>query len=132
MSENVNLKKYELANKWIHLLNKKISILENLTKKGINSIIIYGASDFALRLIEQCENEQIVKVLAIADKAVCSEGGLYKSIPLITIDKMQGLITDSTCIVITAMGVHEEIVSDFRNREIEKFILLSDLIYDAY
>lgn len=132
MSEQINLLKYELANKWLHLLNRKISILENLKKSGIDKIIIYGASDFALRLIEQCENEQIIEVLAISDKLIINEGGQYKNIPLITMNEVQNLITDNVCVVITAMGFCEEIVGDLRKRGIEKYILLRDLIYDRY
>ncbi len=132
MSEQVNLQKYELANKWIHLINQKKSILENLKRRGIDKIIIYGASDFALRLMEQCENEQIVEILAISDKLIVNDEGQYKEIPLISLDKIQNFIEDNTCVVITAMGYCEEIVDEFRKKGIEKFILLSDLIYDSY
>ena len=130
MSEQVNLQKYELANKWIHLINQKKSILENLKRRGIDKIIIYGASDFALRLMEQCENEQIVEILAISDKLIVNDEGQYKEIPLISLDKIQNFIEDNTCVVITAMGYCEEIVDEFRKKGIEKFILLSDLKFN--
>ena len=110
----------------------KKSILENLKRRGIDKIIIYGASDFALRLMEQCENEQIVEILAISDKLIVNDEGQYKEIPLISLDKIQNFIEDNTCVVITAMGYCEEIVDEFRKKGIEKFILLSDLIYDSY
>lgn len=132
MLDKTNLEKYELANKWLHLQNKNVSIFENLRKNGINRIIIYGASDFALRLIEQCENEKNMKIIAIADKMISEKKEYYQSIPLVSIDNIQSMQDDNTCIVIAAVGFQDEIINDFNNRKIKNFILLRDLIYDAY
>lgn len=133
MSKKINAEKYELANKWLHLQNNNLSILQSLRNKGISKIIIYGASEFALRLIEQCEKEsEPTEVIAISDKRITSKGTYYKDIPLISIDDIKSIDRDDTCVVITAMGFYEEIVNKFRDKEITNFTSLRELIYDAY
>lgn len=133
MSERINFEKFELANKWLHLQNKNISILQSLRNKGISKIIIYGASEFALRLIEQCEKKsEPTEVIAISDKKITSKGTCYKDIPLISIDDIARMDINGVCVVITAMGFYEEIASELRNKEITNFTSLKELIYDVY
>lgn len=124
--------KYELANKWIHLQNKKISILQNLKSKGISGIIIYGASEFALRLLEQCENEGVVEVIGIADKKISSKGGYYKDIPLLSVDDILDLDMGHVCVVITAMGYYNEIINELKAKGISNITSLREMIYDVY
>lgn len=129
----MNDEKFELANKWIRLQNKKISILKSLKDTGITKIILYGASEFALRLLEQCDNEDnIVEVVGIADKKIRSKGGYYTNIPLLSIDDIKEFDMDDTCIVITAMGFYEEIVDELKEKGITNFISLREIIYDVY
>lgn len=133
MSEIINAEKYELANKWLRLQNKNISVLQSLTNKGISKIIIYGASEFALRLIEQCEKEsEPTEIIAISDKRIASRGEYYKDIPLISIDDIKSIDMEDVCVVITAMGFYEEIADEFRDREITSFISLRELLYAVY
>lgn len=125
--------KFELANKWIRLLNKKISILQGLRDKGITKIVVYGASEFALRLMEQCENEDnIVKVIGIGDKKISSKGGTYKDIPLLSIYDIAALEMENTCVIITAMGFCEEIIKELKKNNISKIVSLKELINDVY
>lgn len=126
------VEKYEVANKWIRLQNRKISILEPLKSKGIMKIILYGTSEFALRLLEQCENEKnIVEVIGIADKKITSRGAYYKNIPLLSIDDIQEMIVDDVYVVITAMGFYDEIVKELQEREIANYISLKEVIENA-
>lgn len=130
---SVDKEKFELANKWIRLQNKKISILKVLKENGVTEIILYGASEFALRLLEQCENENdIVKIIGISDKKISSKGGFYKNIPFLSLDDMKEYKKDNVCIVITAIGFYEEIKSEFQTKGIGNFLSLKDLIYAAY
>lgn len=126
--------KFELANKWIRLQNKKISVLQGLKNKGIERIILYGASEFALRLLEQCENEKdVIEVVGIADRKVQIEGTYYKDIPLLSMDDVIKMDRkDDTCIVITAMGFYEEIADMLRENGVINFTSLKELIYDVY
>lgn len=123
--------KYELMNKWMLLQNKGISILQNLKNKGITRIILYGASDFAVRLLEQCENEKCIEVLAVSDKRITSKGGYYKGIPLWSMDDVVKVHTTDICVVITAIGFHKEIAEELKEKGITNFISLSTLIYDC-
>lgn len=133
MSESINAEKFELANKWLRLHNKNISILQSFKNKGISKIIIYGASEFALRLIEQFENEnKLAAIIAISDKRITSKGTYYKNIPLISIDDIAGMDLDGVSVVITAMGFYEEISNELRSKKITNFISLKELIYDIY
>lgn len=133
MSEKMNAEKFELANKWLRLQNKNISILQNLKVKGIEGIVLYGASEFAVRLLEQCEKENMpVKIVAIADKKISSMGTYYKDIPLISINDIAGMNRDTICVVVTAMGFYDEIADELQNKGITNVKSLKDIIYDAY
>lgn len=64
-----------------------------LTDTGINKIIFYGASEFALRLVKQCENEDnIVRVVGIVDRSISSKGMFYKTIPLFSLSDFLELV----------------------------------------
>lgn len=133
MSKDSNAEKFEIANRWLYLQNRSISFLENLKKSGFDKIIIYGASEFALRLIEQCENENnIVSIIGIVDKSISSKGMCYKSIPLLSFSDILELDMKNVKIIITAMGFYEEIKINLEEKEIFNFISLKELIYDAY
>ena len=132
MSDRVYMEKYELANKWLCLQIKESSLFRSLKRKGVKKIIIYGASDFALRLMELCKCEGDMELIAISDKAIISSGQKYKGIPLIPVSDIRPLQSADTCIVITTVGYQEEIEDDFKRRGIEDYILLRDLIYDAF
>ena len=133
MFTQVDNEKFELANKWLRLQNRNISILQGLRNKGITKIIIYGASDFALRLIEQCENENnVVKIIGIGDKKISSKSGDYKNLPYLTIDDIALLKMENMCVVITAMGFCEEIRSELRKRGISKIISLKEMVNEVF
>lgn len=133
MSRDSSVEKFEVANRWLHLLNRNISFLEKLRNTGVDKIIIYGASEFALRLIEQCENENnIVKIIGIVDRSISSKGMFYKSIPLLSFSDALELDMKNVKIIITAMGFYEEIKSNLEEKGILNFISLKELIYDAY
>ena len=127
--------KYETANKWLRLQNRQISILQHLRDKGITKIILYGTSEFALRLLEQCENENnIVKVIGITDKKISSRGAYYKDIPLMSLDDIQESDVNNvndTCVVITAMGFYDEIAGELQMRGITNYVSLREVIEDA-
>ena len=81
MSKDNSEEKFNVANRWLHLQNRNISFLEQLKNTGVDKIILYGASEFALRLIEQCENENdVVKIIGIVDKTISSKGIDRKSV----------------------------------------------------
>lgn len=122
--------KYDIANKWIYLQNHKKSLVKNLIGRGIQQIIIYGASDFAVRLIEYCENEEY-KIKAIADKKIIYNGAEYKGIPLISMDEIGKMDLSNTSIVITAMGYYEEIKKSFEQKNIKNVMSLRELIESA-
>lgn len=133
MAEQTNIEKYELANKWIRLQNKKISILQGLIEKGIKKVILYGASEFCMRLIEECEKENnVVKIIGIADRNIISKGGYYKDIPLITIDDILNIDANDSMLIITAMGFYKEISIELKSKGINNFLSLRELIYDNY
>ena len=133
MTVDVSAEKFELANKWIRLLNKRISILQELRVKGIRRIVIYGASEFALRLLEQCEDEAgIIEVLGVSDKKISSQGDFYCGIPLVSIHDIKKMESEDMCVVITAMGYYEEILGELQKEGILRIISLQELIYDAY
>lgn len=133
MFTQVDNEKFELANKWLRLQNRNISILQGLRNKGITKIIIYGASEFALRLIEQCENENnVVKIIGIGDKKISSKSGDYKNLPYLTIDDIALLKMENMCVVITAMGFCEEIRSELRKRGISKIISLKEMVNEVF
>ena len=133
MFTQVDNEKFELANKWLRLQNRNISILQGLRNKGITKIIIYGASEFALRLIEQCENENnVVKIIGIGDKEISSKSGDYKNLPYLTIDDIALLKMENMCVVITAMGFCEEIRSELRKRGISKIISLKEMVNEVF
>lgn len=135
MSKQVNLEKFELANKWLCLQNNNISILQQLKERGISKIIIYGASEFAVRLLEQYENENgIVEVVGIGDKKISSKGAYYKNIPLLSIDDIveSNMNGDGVYVIITAMGFCTEISKELHGKGITNIISLRELIYDSY
>ena len=132
MSSDINLEKFELANKWIRLQNKGISIPQHLRTRGIQKIVLYGASEFALRLLEQCENEAgIIEIVGISDKKISSKGDFYCGIPLVSIRDIKKIVSEDMCVVITAMGYYEEILGELHKEGILRTISLQELIYDA-
>jgi pyruvate kinase len=122
--------KYEIANKWIYLLNNDKPLTENLKNNNINQIIIYGASELAVRLIEQCKRENFV-IMAITDKKIKHSGGFYMEIPLITIEELERTDLSHTYVVITAMGFYNEIKDELVQRNIKNVISLRELIEAA-
>ena len=133
LSTQINLEKFELANKWLHLRNNNISILQNLKERGITKIVIYGASEFAVRLLEQCENENgIVEVVGIGDKKISSKGAYYKNIPLLSINDIVEMDINGLYVIITAMGFYTEILRELHEKGITNIISLRELIYDSY
>jgi hypothetical protein len=122
--------KYNIANKWIYILNRDITLTQGLIKNGFNQMVIYGASEFAVRLIECCKKEKF-EINAIADKKVKHGGGTYMEIPLITIDDLEKLDLSQICVVITSMGFYDEIKDDLNKRHIKNVISLRELIEDA-
>ena len=133
MSKDINADKFEVANRWLYLQNRNISFLEKLKNTGVDKIILYGASEFALRLLEQCENENnIVEIIGIVDRSISSKGTFYKSIPLLSFNDILKLDMRNVKIIITAMGFCEEIKNNLEEKEIINFISLKELIYDAY
>ena len=133
MSKDNSEEKFNVANRWLHLQNRNISFLEQLKNTGVDKIILYGASEFALRLIEQCENENdVVKIIGIVDKTISSKGMSYKTIPLLSFSDILELDMKNVKIIITAMGFCEEIKNKLEEKKIMNFISLKELIYDAY
>jgi hypothetical protein len=122
--------KYQIAYKWILVLNHDKSLTENLLKKGINQIVIYGASELAVRLIEQCKRESY-EIMAITDKKIKHSGGFYMEIPLITMGELERTDLSHTYTVITAMGFYNEIKDELEQRNIKNVISLRELIEDA-
>jgi FlaA1/EpsC-like NDP-sugar epimerase len=122
--------KYNIANKWIYLLSNDKPLTENLNRNNINQIIIYGASEFAVRLIEQCKRENFA-IMAITDKKIKHRGGFYREIPLITADELEKIDLLHTYVVITAMGFYNEIKDELAQRNIKNVISLCELIEDA-
>lgn len=118
--------KFNVASSWLRIIYKHRSIVEDLKKKNIDQIIVYGASEFALRFIEECEKENI-NVAAIADRQVSGRGYAYKGIPLISIEDILEPEMENTCIVITAMGYAEEIEKEFQTRGIKNYMFLQEL-----
>jgi hypothetical protein len=118
---------YQIAIKWIYLLNNEISLTEKLSNKGINKIIIYGATEFAVRLVETCKNENF-EVNAITDKRILHNGGSYMGIPLITIEELQKTDSANTYLVVTATRYYDEIKSELENINIKNVISLRDLL----
>lgn len=124
---SIMTEKYDIANKWMYLHNHKIKIVKDLIDRGIQQVIIYGASEFAVRLIEYCENEKYM-IQAIADKKITYSGGEYKGIPLISMDEIGKMDLSSTCIIITAMGYCEEIKKEFEQKNIKNVMSLRELV----
>jgi hypothetical protein len=119
--------KYNIANKWIYILNGDITLTQGLIKKGFNQMVIYGASEFAVRLIECCHKEKFA-IKAIVDKKIKCEGGFYRGIPLITIHDLGKMDLLKVCVVITSVGFFDEIDSELNKRHIKNVISLRDLI----
>lgn len=133
MDVDVIAEKYELANKWIRLQNKGISVLQQLKKKGIEKIILYGASEFALRLLEQYEKElSIIEVIGISDRKVSARGDFYCDIALLPLNEIAKLDEKNIWVVITAMGYCKEIMGELQNKGISNIVSLQELIDDAY
>lgn len=131
--ENADAKKFHIANKWICLLNKNISILAPLYNQGIAEIVIYGMTDLALRLMEECaKKDSRISVLGITDKRISANGGSYEGFPLIPVDQLGEMRSEGVMIVVTAVRALKEIMSDLQMRGISNVIALQDLIYAAY
>lgn len=131
--ENADVYKFHIANKWLCLRNKNSSILDSLYARGITGIIVYGATELAQRLMEECEKEDSrISLLGIADKQIGEKGGYYKEIPLIPIDQLAEMNSEGVMIVVTAVGAMKEIMADLQKRGVMNVITLQDLVYDAY
>ncbi len=133
MMGNVDADKFHIANKWIYLLNKNVSVLAPLYDRGTTGIIIYGVTDLALRLMDECaKKDSKIEVLGITDKRIGAKGGFYEGIPLIPVNRLTEKSGEGVMIVVTAVGALKEIMTDLKGRGIRNMIALQDLIYDAY
>lgn len=119
---------YQTANKWVELFCRGIPIKKRLEEWKIEKIIIYGASEFTLRLLSCCEKENI-NVAAITDKKITVMGGFYKDIPLVPVNNVKDYLDDNVFVVVAAMGYFEEIKSELEKMGYGQILSLKKLLY---
>lgn len=114
------------AQEWIRLYSQGKTISEKCQQKAIDKIIIYGASDMAVFLIDFCIREG-VQVIGISDSKITKSGMDYKGIPFLSVADINAVKEDAT-VVITAMGFVEEIKGMLLKKEITKVVSLLELV----
>ena len=90
--------------------------------------MLYGASEFAVRFLQRCEEEKIV-ISAITDKKINAEGGFYQDIPLVPVNNIKKYLGDKDYIIVTAMGYYEEIKTRIEKEGYAQIISLRTLLY---
>lgn len=122
------VQQYQTANKWVELFCRGITIRDRLKEWGIKGIVLYGASEFAVRFLQRCEKEKIV-ISAITDIRINAEGGFYQNIPLVSVRNINKYLGDEDYIVVTAMGYYEEIKTGLEKEGYARIISLRTLLY---
>ncbi|MBQ2883884.1 MAG: hypothetical protein IJE43_08960 [Alphaproteobacteria bacterium] len=130
--EEVCDSKFHIAMRWIRLLQHGITIPNYLKDKNISSVIIYGATDFAIRLVEEfIRAEQLRNIKAISDKLITCEGMYdYQGIPCVSPDRITKYVQEDTLVIITPMGWAETIKRELEGWGVKKLITIQELIYD--
>lgn len=127
----VNTEKLNISMKWLDLTLKNKSIIQPLRSREIQRIIIYGASEFALRLLEVAKKENF-EIIGISDKRVVSIGNEYAGISLRMLDELLEIGQRDEWIVITAVGFDDEIKKELNSKGFYNLIFLKDLVWDTY
>lgn len=112
--------------RWLQLHNTGRSLFKNLLRNGIKEIVIYGASEFAVRLIEEAEKEKYT-IVGIVDRKITQQGGSFKGIPFLSIND----ISQDVYVVVTAMGFEDEIKSELEEKGLVSIMTLQDVIEGA-
>ncbi len=102
---NADVLRYKTMLSWARLYADKGSIKEQIKRKGIGGIIVYGATEIAEVLIRQCISEDIT-VYGVCDKRVIKQGMDYYGVPIIPVSDIKNY--DAT-LIITSMGFVDEI-----------------------
>ena len=127
----ITIEKLNISMKWLELNQKNKSIIQTLRYKGIKRIIIYGASEFALRFLYEAIQEKF-EIIGISDKKIVSGGNEYKDIPLKSIEELCNTEQFEEWIVITAMGFYEDIKRELNSKGFYNLISLKELVWDTY
>lgn len=123
--------KLNIAMKWLQNNNKGKSLFWHLREQGIDKIIVYGASEFAVRFLEEAEKENY-RILGIVDKRIISPTFFYQKIPLLSLEDLSLEKYKNEYVVITAMGYYEEIRCELQKKGIEKVISLREVIENNF
>lgn len=110
---------------WIRCLIAGRSPFELLRQKGINEIIVYGATELGELLVREALKEGY-KVSGITDKRVVKGQYCFEGVPILTVDELS--CRKETYVVVTAVAFWEEIKTELGERGIHKIIALWDLM----
>ena len=124
---NKNGLKFYTACLWIASLQNNTSPIDSLRKRQIDSVIVYGITEFGELFVKEAINEQF-NVKAITDKSVNNGNYTYNSIPVIPIDGLLSSQYRHEYIVITAMSFEREIREELNAIGLKNIISLLDLL----
>lgn len=132
--EDVLQCKFNIAMRWIRLLQHGKTITKYIKNKNINSIILYGITEITVNIIDEFdEMGEICRLKAIADKKI-TKGGIssFYDIPCVSPECIQDYAADDAWIIVTPMGWHREISNELRAMGLKNVITIEELIYDMY
>ena len=124
---NKNGLKFYTACLWIASLQNNISPIDSLRRRGIDSVIVYGITEFGELFVKEAVNKRF-NVIAIVDKNVKNGNYIYNCIPIISINELLSSQYQHTYIVITAMSFEREIREELNSIGIKNIISLLDLL----
>lgn len=124
---NKNVLKFYTACLWIASMQNNISPIDNLRKKEIDSVIVYGITELGELFVKEAINKQF-NIKAIADKSVNNGNYTYNNIPVISINELLSSQYRHEYIVITAMSFEMEIREELNAIGIKNIISLLDLL----
>lgn len=124
---NKNGIKFYTAYLWIASMQNNISPIDNLRKKEIDSVVVYGTTELGELFVNEAINKQF-DIKAITDKRVNNGNYTYNNIPVIPINELLSSQYRHEYIVITAMSFEMEIREELNAIGIKNIISLLDLL----
>ena len=130
--EEVLDEKFHVAIRYIRLLQHGYRMSDYLNKQGIEAIVVYGITDFAMAIIDEYRmSNRLNQTKAISDKKK-SNGDIciYCGIPCVAPCELLNFVNKNVLVIITPMGWQREIRKNLREMGFSSVATVQELVYD--
>lgn len=123
----MRLTKWATCLAWVKCLQKNKSPIDELRRKGIDEVIVYGIVDLSETFVEEAISRGY-SIKAITDAKVKAGNYLYRDIPVISRETLCLPEYRESYVVITVINRFDEIRTQLASNHITNILSLYDLM----